>query len=156
MKTYSQNQSLSLILLIFSLLLYFVITPAAVEKGGIEAAQDPSFMPNLITIILGILSFIMLLTETFKPQQLPKEKVTPLFSLRVFIAIFLFILYMILTTLIGYIPSTFLALAAYLFFFGIRNWTTIIVLSTSFAALLYWFFAKIMFVMLPVGTIFIG
>ncbi|MEA3333444.1 MAG: tripartite tricarboxylate transporter TctB family protein [Pseudomonadota bacterium] len=156
MKTYSRNQLFSLLLLIFSLLLFFFITPMAVEKGGIEAAQDPSFVPNLITIILGLLSFLMLLAETFKSQLIPSGKMAPLFSLRLFIAISFFILYMISTSLIGYIPATFLALAIYLFFFGVRNWTTIIVLSTSFAVFLYWFFAKIMFVMLPVGTIFKG
>ena len=156
MRAYSRSQIASLIMCIFSLLLFFYITPAAVEKGGLEAAHNPSFMPNLITIILGILSFFMLLAETFKPQPLSDATAAPLFSPRVLIAITFFILYMISTTFIGYLPSTILALAAYLLFFGIRKWTTIIVLSAGFAVLLYWFFAKIMLIMLPVGIIFKG
>jgi len=145
------DQLIGFILFIFSLALYFYIIPWEVEEAS-EAglvAFSSSFMPKLISILLAFFSLLLLTSKKTDSQEyegLP--------TLRSGITILLLITYLILTYLIGYLPATYIIFPIFLIFYGVRKLATIAIFTIIVPSVLYLFFAKIMLVMLPTGTIF--
>ncbi|MBW2038081.1 MAG: tripartite tricarboxylate transporter TctB family protein [Deltaproteobacteria bacterium] len=148
---FTYDQLIGVILFVFSLALYFIIIPYEVEQISERTSTglNPAFMPELTAFVLAFLSLLLIV----KKREALQERVR-LFPLRVIITILLFIAYMVLTPLIGYLPATFLILPIYLLSFGMRRWKTVVVLSIIFPFILYLFFAKVMLVMLPRGVLF--
>ena len=64
-------------------------------------------------------------------------------------AIGLTALYPVLMPLIGYLASNILLMAVFIRLFGGKNLKVIISLSVGLSLVLYWFFAKVMNVMMP-------
>lgn len=147
-KTY--DRIIGLVLLAFSLALLLWIIPQEVElvDGEVGSGMDPAFMPQCIAFLLGFLAVLIILTRA--PRE---EETVRLFPRRTVITIAFFVGYIILTSLVGYLPASLAILPAYLWFFGARNWKVVVPLSISLPVLLYLFFAKVMLVLLPTGVI---
>ena len=138
--------------MVFSAALLGVIIPKGVPvcDGSTATGLSPAFMPRVLAGILGFFACLLVLKR-------PLEQAEPLSSLklfpaRTFLTILLFVLYIAAVPLVGYLAATLVFLPAALFFFGARNWAVIIPLSIGLPLLLYWFFSRIMFVLLPCGA----
>ena len=142
------DQMTGLMLFVFSVLLYFLIIPYGIPHRQEGHGLNPAFMPNLITLVLGGFSLLIIL-QRHMAKEATAEKKVPLFSKRVVITVLLFIAYMIITPIIGYLPATFMILPSYLIFWGFRKPIPIVVMTLCVPLILYWFFAKVMLVMLP-------
>ncbi len=144
------DRAIGSVLIGFSLLLYFVLIPWGIEHSvdNPGVGLDPSFLPRLTALLLGALSIPLVV----RPSTW--EKRVRLFPRRALIATALFIAYIAVTPLIGYLPATLLVLGTYLYFFGVRSWPTLIGVTVVTSFLLYYFFAKVMLVMLPSGILF--
>lgn len=152
MNNWLNNDRLSgLIVLFSSLVLFFFIIPAGVETnaGCPAAGLSPAFMPKLIALIMGFLSFLMVIKSGTK-ESLSRQR---MFSRNMLVTVLIFILYIILVPRLGYLVSSIIFLPVILVFFGTRSWVIILPLSIILPVLLYWFFSRVMFVMLPEGLL---
>lgn len=151
MKTHmTYDRIIGLVLLVLSLVLLLWIIPHEVElvDGNVGPGMDPAFMPQCFAFMLGFLAVLVILS-----RALGDEKTVRLFPRRTVITIVFFVGYIILTSLVGYLPASLAILPAYLWFFGARNWRVVVPLSIGLPVLLYLFFAKVMLVLLPTGVI---
>ncbi len=143
------DRTIAAILFLFSVALYFFIIPWGIEGAGEGGAGlSPDFMPRWITITLAFLSALLFFVAK------PAEEKVKLFPRRALVTMALFVLYIVLTPLIGYLPASVLVMAVYLLHFGVRKPVTVAVLSVAFPLILYLFFAKVMLVVLPRGSLF--
>lgn len=146
---FNYDRLIALILLLFSVALYFFIIPWGVEGAGEGGAGlSPDFMPRWIAVVLASFSLLHLFAAR------GERKEVRLFHRRLLISIALFVLYIAITPLLGYLVASILIMAVYLLHFGVRRWHTIVLLSILFPVVLYLFFAKVMLVVLPKGAIF--
>lgn len=130
----------------FSLLLIFVLIPLGIETGGDEmpVGMNPVFMPRLIGMVMALLSGLILYQGD--GGQRPR-----LFPSQTLYAIFLFLAYIVVVPLLGYLVSTMAFMVSAHLFFGARRWGLILGLSLGLPLVLYGFFSKIMYVLLPTG-----
>ncbi|RLA82012.1 MAG: hypothetical protein DRG31_07940 [Deltaproteobacteria bacterium] len=136
------------ILFAFSLILYFFIIPWGIEGAGEGGAGlSPDFMPRWIAITLAALSALLFFMAR------PSQKKVSLFAPRVLITVALFVLYIALAPLLGYLLTSVLVMAAYLLHFGVRKPLTLVTLSLLLPLVLYLFFARVMLVVLPRGSL---
>ena len=137
-------------LLLFAALLYFVIIPREVDSAGRSLGLQPSFMPNLIALFLG---FTGLLLTIVNPQEQEEDENsgTSLLPLSVLITLGALFLYPFAAEWLGYLVSSAGILVFFFFFFGCRNLPLLGTLSLGIPLALYWFFSKVMLVMLPRG-----
>lgn len=152
------DQKIGILLFMFSVAMYFIIIPYGVEIYQEGKGLNPASMPRLLTFVLAFLSLQLILNRYLMKKEFVGEK-EPLKSgkvlpPRVITAVGLFIIYLILTPLIGYLSASILIFATFLIFLGVRKKLTIAILSIIFPMLLYWFFARVMLVMLPRGIFF--
>lgn len=146
---FNYDRLIALILFLFALALYFLIIPWGVEGAGEGGAGlSPDFMPRWIALCLAFLSLL----HFFMARG--EAKTVRLFHRRVLISIALFVLYIAITPLLGYLVASALIMAAYLLHFGLRRWKTVVLLSVLLPVVLYLFFAKVMLVVLPKGSLF--
>ncbi len=156
----SRDQKIGIFLFLFSTAMYFVIIPYGVEMYRRKPTSlSPSTFPSLITFIIAFFSLLLIFKEYFTKEKEPIHKgETPRVSRvplpRVIATIGLFIIYLVLAPSIGYLTTSILIMPAFFVLFGTRRKLVIAVLSIGLPALLYWFFAKVMLVMLPKGILF--
>ncbi len=142
------DRIIAAVLFAFSVVLYFFIIPWAIEGAGQGGTGlTPDFMPRWIAITLGVLSAILFIVAKPTHQQVK------LFPQRVLVTIALFVAYIALAPLVGYLISSMVIMAAYLLHFGVRKPLTLAVLSLGLPVVLYLFFAKVMLVVLPQGIL---
>ena len=153
-KTLNHDQRIGIILFLFSLFFYFVATPLGVPSAQEGFGQDPAFMPNLIAIMLGFFGLLLVFHSHVFTEGEDARPATGLFPSRTLITIALFVAYIIITPILGYLPATALALLCYLLFWGFRRPVAVAILTVTVPLVLYWFFAKVMLVMLPQGILF--
>ncbi|RLA79817.1 MAG: hypothetical protein DRG33_03405 [Deltaproteobacteria bacterium] len=146
---FNYDRLIALILFLFSVALYFFIIPWGVEGAGEGGTGlSPDFMPRWIAVALASLSLLHFFVAR------GEGKGVRLFHQRVLISIALFVLYIAITPLLGYLVASVLIMAVYLLHFGVRRWHTVVLLSILFPVVLYLFFAKVMLVVLPKGSLF--
>ena len=139
------------VLLLFAVLLYFVIIPREVESAGRSLGLQPSFMPNLVALLLGFIGLCLFIVNPQEQEEEEEETPSHLFPLSVLITLGVLFLYPFAAEWLGYLVSSAGILAFFFFFFGCRNLLLLGALSLGVPLGLYWFFAKIMLVMLPRG-----
>jgi len=139
-------------LLLFSSALYFFIIPREVEcRGTALIGLSPAFIPRLITIILAGLS--LLLVFAGRQAEEDSEGIKP-FTKPVWLTLVFLAIYAYAMEPLGYLITTALTLAGFLYFFGTRNKLIIACISIAVPLILYWFFGKFMLIALPTGTLF--
>lgn len=145
------DRIIGLLLAAFSAAMLLWIIPYGVEQmgGNVGPGLDPTFVPKLIA---GLLCFLAVLLALRRPPE--KEDRVRLFPPRSAVTIGFFVVYMVLTPLVGYLFASLVVLPAYLVFFGARSWKVVVPLSVLLPIGLYLFFAKVMLVMLPSGMFF--
>lgn len=149
---WNTDQKIGAGLLGLCVLLYFLIIPREIDSSGSGlVGLNPAFMPQLLTILLA--GFSALLIIFGRPAEKNPEGIRP-FPKPVWLTLAFLVFYAYALEPLGYLPTTTLTLAGFLYFFGTRKITVIAAMSISIPLILYWFFGKVMLVMLPVGTLF--
>jgi putative tricarboxylic transport membrane protein len=139
-------------LLLFSATLYFFIIPREMEsRGAALIGLNPAFIPKLLTIILAGLS--LLLIYTGRQAEEDSEGIRP-FTKPVWLTLVFLAIYAYAMEPLGYLITTALTLAGFLYFFGTRNKLIIGCISIAVPLILYWFFGEFMLIALPTGTLF--
>lgn len=143
-----------LVLLGFSILLLTLIIPKGVETAGgpSSAGLGPAFMPRLVAALMGCLALALVFQAgPGRPGQAGQRPT--LFPAKILLTILVFVGYIIMVPLAGYLVSTLVFLPGVLLFFGVRKRRVIIPLSIGLPLLLYWFFSRVMYVLLPAGIL---
>jgi len=135
---------------IFSLLLYFVITPSQVPNVT-RLGVSPRLLPNIIAFLLLILSISQII-GAFKVKDTGDEEVYTINPIELKLigkSMLVFIAYFIAINLVGYIISTIAALAVFMLIFGQRNIKKIALVSVGLPIVIYIFFTKALQMILP-------
>lgn len=142
------DQKLGLALLIFCLIMWFLIIPNQVM------GKAQSLFPRIITIFIGIPSFLLIISRKDSPKETPfgleeKKGIT-----RVTITAIIFFIYIFIIDFLGYFISSFLASLAFMLYFGARNWKKTIVIPVMLLLFIYFLIEKLLGFPLPSGIIF--
>ena len=156
-KIISRDFVIGVLLFVVCLVTYFIIIPRQIE-GEIQRGLPPDFFPKFAVAFVGIFSVFLVFkdlltkTEDAGPDETPVQK--RLGRKGLVITIIASLIYLILCTLIGYVISTLVMLAAFMWIFGERRWGFLVGVPLVTIAVIYLFFAKVMEVGLPPGMFF--
>ena len=154
------DQILALCLLIFCAVVYFAIIPT-VPLGlstDMHLGLTPRFFPKFIIIFMAILAGLMWMSAYREPvvkstPSEPDDRKT-IATVNAVLILAAGLLYICFLKFLGYLIATPLILAFYLFYFGVRSWIKMIGVSVITTGVLYYFFGKVMHVLMPVGSLF--
>ena len=156
-KIISRDFVIAVLLFVVCLVTYFVIIPRQVG-GEIQRGLPPDFFPKFAVAFVAVFSLFLvfkdLLTKTKddEPDETPVQKKRGRKGL--IIAFIASLIYLILCTYIGYIISSIVMLAVFIWIFGERRWGFLVGVPLVTIAVIYLFFAKFMEVSLPLGIFF--
>jgi putative tricarboxylic transport membrane protein len=138
------------ILLLFSLLMLFLIIPAQIRNVQ-SIGVTPRFMPQLLTVLLAILS-ILLAVDGYRKRELPDQKeyeIDPV-NLKLFAITFVvMIINVLLVNTLGYLISTALTLLALMLVYGQRNLKYMIPVALLVPFAIQQFLTRLLYVRLP-------
>lgn len=141
-----------LLLLAICVLIYFVIIPREVQ-GEIQRGLPPDFFPKFSMTWVGLFAIFLMAKSLFvKVDALQSEE--PFIRRKegrkgVVLAIVGTIVYLLLCSLISYIPATIVALIILMRVFGERRWIMLVTVPVAITFAIYVLFAKVMIVQLP-------
>ncbi len=147
-----------LVLLTFSLILAFYLTPNHVEThGNVPAALSPRLFCYLTSGLLGILSTMLIvvslknsvLTNTGESSYKSWEPIT-----RGLICTAVACAYIAMSDSIGFFVSTALAMVIFLVYFGVKKWWGILLFLTVLLGFIYLLFVQALKVVMPAGLLF--
>jgi len=155
------EQILAIGIFAFCALTYFVFIPGIplgidtdAELGFFSPRLFPKFIvvtTAIISIFLGISAFRKK-TDEYEAAEGSVKNASGFFDMVVVLAVGF--IYTYILEFVGYTISTPVVLAFYLRFFGARSWVKIPLVSILTTILLYFFFGKVLHVMLPEGRLF--
>lgn len=155
------NLRIGLFFLCAALLFTSLLVPTISEdwrQSKIEAVEfftiGPRFFPYLSAGIMGLLSLLLILEDLFHKGTGPAKPQTPspphpLQPVLAFMGIGFG--YIAVLPYLGVILATPLCLAVYFWYFEFRRWIWTLLLSIGVTVIIYYCFAKLMMVPLPMG-----
>ena len=155
MKRRQWDQISGLILIAFTLLVYFVLIPTQIPPDRMGLSS--SFFPKFSVIVIAGLSVILFFKALFSKNSEGEEVIFRMAKESAIRAVTIFsfmVSYMFLLHLIGFLISTPLFLAILLYYSGQRSWCVILPLIILVPAVLYAFFTFGMKLVLPQGILF--
>jgi len=142
------DQKLGLALLIFCLILWFFVIPHQV------AGKAQSLFPRIITIFIGISSFLLIIRRKDSPKKTPFASEEKKGITRVTITAIIFFIYILMINFLGYFISSFFASVAFMLYFGGRDWKKFILIPFMLLLFIYFLIEKLLGFPLPSGIIF--
>lgn len=148
---YKAQMGAGCVLSIFSLLLYFVVIPGEIVFTRQQMGVSPQYYPNLLAGLLFIVS-IALGINGYRDRN---KKVRAEYSITwkevrfVIVTLAVIALQIIGFDHIGYLIPAMLAIAVCMFFYGHRNYITIVLISVLLPLGIKLFFEKALQVYLP-------
>lgn len=147
------------IMLVFSLVLAFYITPNQVElhRNVVLLALSPRLFCYVTAGALGVLSAILIFVSLKKDAQAAAAAAPPttwqpllrgLFSTGVAFA------YVALASILGFFVSTALAMVVFLLYFGVRKWSGILLFLVVVLGFIHLLFVEALKVVMPDGLLF--
>lgn len=137
---------MGLVILVFTVI-YFLL--------GVNYPIKARIFPNILTVLLIILSIVMIL-QGLNIISSPKKIKSGINKREIFylssIAIIL-ILYIILMNIVGFIPVTIIFLISGMWYLGYRKWWKNILIAVIGVIFIYYIFTQIMYVPLPAGIL---
>jgi hypothetical protein len=148
---------IGIVLLSICFFLYVVIIPREVQ-GEIQRGMPPDFFPKFSVAWIGLFAIFLMVKSLFsRAKELPSEKALKQIKegrKGVIFAIIGTIFYLVLCSLISYIPATLVTLLLFMRVFGERRWIMLITVPAVIVLAIYVIFAKIMIVQLPQSIFF--
>ncbi|WP_024333017.1 tripartite tricarboxylate transporter TctB family protein [Desulfotignum balticum] len=147
-----------LVLLAFSLILAFYLTPNHVEShGSVPAALSPRLFCYLTSGLLGMLSIMLIATSlknsgrngTGTIRYSSWEPIT-----RGLICTVVACVYIAMSGYIGFFASTALAMIIFLVYFGVKKWWGILLFLIVLLGFIYLLFVQALKVNMPDGILF--
>lgn len=147
-----------LILLAFSLILAFYLTPNQVEShGSVPAALSPRLFCYLTSGLLGMLS-MMLIVVSLKDSGRTNAGASQYSSwepiARGMICAFVACVYIAMSASLGFFVSTALAMIIFLVYFGVKKWWGILLFLIVLLGFIYLLFVQALKVVMPDGILF--
>lgn len=139
--------------IVFYVLTYFL---AGYELETIPNDMGPTFMPRLLLGALGIEALILLISTLNKEEDIASvaDKLKPIFHGRPWIMLGVFLLYIYLATLFGYIISTIAFMIIGFLLLGVRNILTLIIVPPIITVVTFFLFGTLLNIYLPSGSLF--
>ena len=158
MVKFNRDNIAGLILLAFSLILAFYLTPNHVGgRGGGPLALSPTLFCYLTSSLLGLLSLILIFSN-LKPDTATDSADTGAGSwepiIRGLICTAVACLYIAMANILGFFVSTALAMTVFLIYFGVRKWFGILMFQIIVLGFIYLLFIKALKVTMPDGLLF--
>ena len=147
-----------LILLVFSLILAFYLTPDQVElqRGSVPLALSPRLFCYVTAGLLALLSLILIIFSLKKEGQAAAAAQTTSWEplIRGLVCTAIAAVYVALSSLLGFFVSTALAMAVFLVYFGVKKWSGILLFLFIVLGFIYLLFIKGLKVVMPDGLFF--
>lgn len=146
-----------LILVAFSLILAFYLTPAQVEThGSAPAALSARLFCYITAGLLGVLSLILTIGSIRKSGRAVVETEPKSWEplIRGLSCTAVATIYVALSGVLGFFVSTALAMAVFLIYFGVRKWSGILLFLIIVLGFIYLLFVEGLKVMMPDGLLF--
>jgi len=127
------------LLFITSLVFLLVVIPNETAPGE-EYGMPPAFLPNIIMILIGMLSVALLLVNLFGNKKEESDPAPITLKNWLHLIIFAVIIFssLLLMTFIGFIASGALMIAAYMIYMGKRNIIPILLTSIATPIFIYY------------------
>ena len=147
-----------LILLAFSLILAFYLTPNQVESHrSVSAALSPRLFCYLTAGLLGMLSMILIFVSLKKKGQIAAaeshqnswEPIT-----RGLVCTVIAGVYIAMADLLGFFVSTAFTMTIFLIYFGVKKWSGILLFLVIVLGFIYLLFVVALKVVMPDGIFF--
>lgn len=154
------NTKIGLFMVVVCLAVYFLAIPTIPEDiwAGRRPGLTSKFLPKVITVSMMILGALLVMNE-YIPLESRKAievriEMTRHEKTRALVTMLIIAGYVYAVSLFGFLFPTMLALGMLMWYFGERNWAVIVLTSVGLSWVLYYFFGKIMMLLLPRGWIF--
>jgi hypothetical protein len=155
----------SAILFIFAALLYFLIPHQIVMIETMRLSMSPAFYPRVVIITMAVLSIIYFLSSYLKGKKrgdAGKESITgpkggTIFGEhlpRTLATMALLVGYIYLMEFAGFLIATPIGLGAFMYHMGNRRIKVFCIVMIAAPLISYYFFEKVMLVILPRGILF--
>ena len=131
MKKIKKNLYASAALFFFSLLMIFYAIPTQISVkallGGNSTAVNSRFFPYIVSILIGVLSAVELVSSAIQLSRLAKNNAAareegPKGTLIAIVVFVLFVVYLLVFARFGFIISSAIVPPAVLFVLGSRKW----------------------------------
>ena len=154
------NTKIGLFMVVVCLAVYFLAIPTIPEDiwAGRRPGLTSKFLPKVITVSMMILGALLVMND-YIPLESRKAievriEMTRHEKTRALVTMLIIAGYVYAVSLFGFLFPTMLALGMLMWYFGERNWAVIVLTSVGLSWVLYYFFGKIMMLLLPRGWIF--
>jgi len=157
MTVLNRDNIAGLILLVFSLILAFYLTPDQVEShGNVPAALSARLFCYITAGLLGVLSLILVIVSLKKNGQAAAETRPASWEplLRGLVCTAIASAYVALASLLGFFVSTALVMAIFLIYFGVKKWSGIMLFLIIVLGFIYLLFVEGLKVVMPDGLFF--
>ena len=127
----SADQKLGIGMIIFCIVVWFYCIPYRI------VGDAPKFFPRLIIFFILIPSILLIITRRQAPKGEPVRFRNRKDLHKAMITAGFFIGYIALIDVLGYFTSSFLAIMLFLYFFGQRSWTGLLLIPTGILFFIY-------------------
>ncbi|MFQ6110758.1 MAG: tripartite tricarboxylate transporter TctB family protein [Nitrospinota bacterium] len=152
------NTLLALGLIAFSLFAYLLIPYQIAEPRFMQSRRfttlTPTMFPRVAAIALLGLSLIYLIGSHRLNEENLLARLAPPSLRRIGVTLFVFILYIYLLEILGFLLATPLCLGILTIYYGNRDWKLLILVIVLVPLAIFYFFQKVLMVALPEGIIF--
>lgn len=146
-----------LILLAFSLILAFYLTPHWVaSRGSVSAALSPRLFCYLTAGLLGMLSLILIALSLKNGQTAADENHPNSWEpiIRGSICTAVACVYIAMADALGFFVSTAFTMTIFLIYFGVKKWSGILLFLVIILGFIYLLFVVALKVVMPEGIFF--
>lgn len=156
----SANTKIGVFMVVICLAVYFLAIPTIPEDiwAGRRTGLTSKFLPKVITVSMMILGALLVMNEYIPLESREaievRTEMTRQEKTRALVTMLIIASYVYIVSLFGFLFPTMLALGMLIWYFGERNWAIIVLTSVGLSWALYYFFGKIMMLLLPRGWIF--
>lgn len=135
---------------------FFTFQLSGYELESVPFDMGPKFMPRLLLGALAIEAvFLMALSMAKKEKRTTTAtSLKPIFQKRPFIMLGVFLLYIYLTTLVGYIPSSIVFMIVGFLLLGVRNLWALTLIPPAVTIATFFLFGTLLNIYLPSGSLF--
>lgn len=158
MVKFNRDATAGLILLVFSLILAFYLTPNHVEsRGDGPLALSPTLFCYLTSGLLGALSLILVFTSLKQNVETDVAETGPGSwepFIRGLICTAIACLYIAGADILGFFVSTAVTMTVFLIYFGVRKWIGILLFQVIILGFIYLLFIRALKVVMPDGLFF--
>ncbi len=133
----------SAVLLVISLVTYFLLIPQFVQENESLGGMSPRFFPEIGVLIIGFFSFVMLMASFYALKVQARQEpviIQPArenFALKPLFIVIVFVVFIFSFKYLGYTFAAPATMAALMLIFGQRKVLTIVLVSALIPALLY-------------------